>query len=382
MHPFQYRFVALLVCFIALISSQTPDTSINPDPLGGTDQAMADQLTSSVLSVEWLGVLAPIAISPFFGIACLAGMSQFGGEFLGTNSFISTNPVLNNPVVFWVFLGLTLLTSLPRLTKVSKPLAQALDQVEAYSGIVTLLVIRFVGASGLEEEAVNPVVMQMGVLSFTGDLLMSIAAIVNIVVINTVKFFFEIMVWLVPIPFVDAMLEAANKAACAGLMTIYAISPLAATVLNLTMFAVCLFAYFWIHRRVDYARVILCDPGFALIRPSFGVPTKAELIVFPTDAFGSFTARSKLIIRPMQNGWKLTRRVWFLPVKSYEISDENSIEIETGMLTFQLRVTGPDAGGFDFSRRYAGHLNELANLMNFQLSEKGSAEAVVDPDFV
>ena len=167
--------LAVLIAFSGIL--MLAPTS-GPQDLTANDQLMADSLTEKVSTTEWLGPLAPVAISPFFGITCLAGMSQFGkGTILEQNNFISNNPVLNNPTIFWVFLVLTLLTSLPRFTKVSKPMAQALDQLETYSGIITLLVMKVLGSGlggGEGEVLETAALVQFGIFSFTSDLLLSV----------------------------------------------------------------------------------------------------------------------------------------------------------------------------------------------------------------
>ena len=56
---------------------ELPD-NLTDDPLTSSDAAKIDNITSSLNWAEWLGPLAPIAISPFFGITILAGISQFG----------------------------------------------------------------------------------------------------------------------------------------------------------------------------------------------------------------------------------------------------------------------------------------------------------------
>src|SRR5690606_16734208 len=109
--------------------------------LTAAEIAAAQQLSEQISAVEWLGPLAPVALSPFFGITCLSGLSLFGGEWIvGHNSLLESS-VLRSPVVFWTFLVLTIITSIPRLSKVSKPLAQAVDQVETYAGIITILAV-------------------------------------------------------------------------------------------------------------------------------------------------------------------------------------------------------------------------------------------------
>ena len=155
------RLTCILVALLAVGSMlqwqpQTPEVAqltdlipedLRSDPLTADDHELATGLAGTVGAMEWLGPLAPIAISPFFGLACLCGISQYGDGWLPLNAFVSDNPVLQNPAVLWTFVILTVITSLPRLTKVSKPVGQAIDQLEAWSGIVAILVIRIASAT-------------------------------------------------------------------------------------------------------------------------------------------------------------------------------------------------------------------------------------------
>lgn len=368
MISFLAKPLAVLIAFSGILMLSPAPVSQN---ITAGDQMMADSLSEKVSTTEWLGPLAPVAISPFFGITCLAGMSQFGkGTVLEQNNFISTNPVLNNPTIFWVFLVLTLLTSLPRFTKVSKPMAQALDQVETYSGIITLLVIKVLGSSlggGDGEMIETAALVQFGIFSFTSDLLLSIAAVINIIVINTIKFFFEVLILITPVPFLDAAFEAGKQATCVGLLAIYAFSPLVATIINLVIFVACLFAYRWIHRRVAYARSVLFDPLMALWNPKFGQPAKPELVVFNEKTFGPFPAKTKLKLTHTESGWQLSRILMFsfgLPKKMQLGSSGTKIEMQRGFFVNQLNVTGETNGQLLFSRRYADHLESLAEIMH------------------
>ncbi|MFK7767125.1 MAG: hypothetical protein AB8B55_07870 [Mariniblastus sp.] len=322
---------------------------------------------------EWLGPLVPIAISSFFGITFLAGFSQFGGDLLGSNNFISNNPVLSNPAVFWIFLGLTVVTSIPRFSKVSKPAAQAIDQLEAYAGIITIVLIRVL-MSVSESDPINPqtaMVVEMGIFSFASDVLLSVAAIINIMVINTVKFCFEVMVWLIPFPFVDGMLEVANKAACAGLMAIYVWSPFVATILNLLIFVVCLFVFRWANRRVQYMRSVLCDPIWAMISKPYGLPKNPRLTVFPQSGIGPFPAKSKLLLTKTGAGWQLARASWILPPKTMELASNNvRMQMHRGMLLNSIAVSGNENNKLLFSKRYSKHLVKLSELINVPEAEE------------
>ena len=293
------------------------------------------------------------------------------GRLPSSNSFVSNNPVLNNPTIFWIFLALTVLTSLPRFTKVSKPAAQAIDQVEAYAGIITILIIRFL-PGWLESPVSEPataMVVQMGFLSVTTDVLLAAAAVVNVIVINTVKFFFEILVWLIPVPFIDAALEIANKSACAGLMFIYAWSPIAATIINLLLFGICLIVFRWVHRRVTYAHAILGHPLWAMISPRFGVPRKKRLTVFTKENLSGFAAKSKLILEPTETGWQLVQPRFFGSSRIVTIERSDSrLQMKSGFLVNSIDIVGDESGSLLFSRRYGDHLDELASLIHVERS--------------
>ncbi len=391
--------VLVLVGLIPLAAQPTAaDTALLAEApqlsgLRDSDQNKAQQLsariTDSISAVEWLGPLAPIALSPFFGIACLCAISQYGGDALPFNSFISNNPVLQNSTILWIFVALTVLTSLPRLTKVSKPAAQAIDQLEAWAGIITILVIRF-GPNLLAPDAgtaTDPAVAiaaipvaQIAGFTLPLDILMGIAAVINIIVINTIKFLFEVTIWLIPFPSVDAILEAANKSICVGLMAIYAYSPFLATVLNLLIFVACLVAYRWASRRVTYMRAIVFDPIWALIRPQYGTPTADSLTVFCHDDFASFPARTKLNLQKKENGWTLTRKSWFAPPKTIDLeSSENHLAITKGLFVNKLLLTGPESGTFHFTRRFSGQLPQLASLIgaDFEAPESQAGNPAV-----
>ena len=211
----------------------------------GTGQATADlaaahRVTDAVPWSEMLGPLAPIALSPFFGLACLSGVSLLTTRgILPENSFLHGHPVLTHPAILAAFLILALVTSLPRLTKVSKPLAQACDFLETYAGIVAVVVVQLVSRYAGAEPSPE-VLLPAGLGQVTLSTLLTGLSILNLLVIHAVRFFFELLVWLSPVPLLDAIFETANKASCAGLMVLYAFSPWLALVVNALMFLVCL----------------------------------------------------------------------------------------------------------------------------------------------
>ena len=342
-------------------------------PLSFRERAMAEMIQDRVATTEWLGALAPVALSPFFGLTCLSGVSVLGEEWLPDNHFLRrVSSPLRNPVVFFVLFALTLITSIPKFSKVSKPFAQAVDQLEAYAGIIILLVIRYVGGTTSSGEPGVAVVLQAGMLSFSAESLLWIATAVNIIVINSVKFFFEVLVWITPIPLIDAVFEATNKLVCAGLVGLYAFSPTLATILNLILLAACLVAFCWVKRREVYYRTILFDFLRGLLNRQPKLSADGKLTAFPKRALGNIRALSRGQLWSTGEGWTFeVRRFLRAPLVQSWSRTESTATMNSGLLSNTLSIGDNE---FKFGRRYQGVLRELSRQLCADLGSSDTSK--------
>lgn len=352
------------------------------------EQAKADRLVQAIPVTEILGPLAPIALSPFFALSCLSGASLLvEAGVLPENSLLNGNSVLSNGLVFLGLLGLTVVTALPKLTKVTKPLGQAIDQVEGYSGIIAVLLVQAAASFGGVGDG-QEVVYQAGIFSVTLSTLLMAVSVVNIFVINTVKFFFEVMVMLSPFPAVDAAFEAANKAFAAALLGIYAYSPTLATALNFIIFGICLLMFGWVFRRTVYYKAILGDPILGFFSESIfcrrrlgSMSTRAPtsvlegisspslvMKVFPASSINSIKSKARCYLVAGDGGAQLARPRFLRSPVIVKI-DTGNVSIEKGFLTNTISW-GSDGNPIrvGFSRRYNGLLDEIASALG-SLSE-------------
>ena len=304
---------------------------------------------------ELLGPLTPLALSPFFGVTCLSAISLWGPEWANSSPMLGANGALRSETIFVTFLILTIISSVPRFTKVSKPFAQAVDRLEAYAVIIILLVVKITAA--VETPGDEPVAMlKMGILSMSFDTFLAIAMITNILIINSVKFFFEFLAWLTPIPFLDALFELCNKTLCLGLMAIYAFSPTLATIINLAFFVVALIMFRWIYRRTLFYRSMVLDPVLARLWPPYAKPKNAELVVFNRTDLGKFAAKSRLRLMYCEEksaGWILQESRWWLPQREHIIECDSGLQMHLGWIMHSVKF---NSGGTEhcltFSRRY------------------------------
>lgn len=229
----------------------------------------AAEFAKQISAVEWLGPMSAIALSPFFGLACLSGLANFGPEWATQNSPLLGNlGPMKSQLLFWVMLVLTIITSAPRFTKLSKPIAFVAETLEAYSAIIILAIMKFSSffaeqpSSEAYQLSVYPQMMQAGIGDLTTDLVFTLAAATNIVVVNTIKLGCEFFVWLIPVPFVDSIFEAANKIACVSLALLYAYSPTTSALLNLAIFIACALIFIQVTRYLRYFKYLFIYPAF------------------------------------------------------------------------------------------------------------------------
>jgi len=390
-------FLAMIVVVAALIfADPLPVSSTAAGLLDGngldTETKAGQKMVETLGVTEVLGPLAPVALSPYFALTFMSGASLLADsgmlpDAVSKNAMLGKNSPLNNGLVFSGLLGLTALTALPKLTKVTKPFAQAIDQVEAHSGIVAVLAVQALSSVNLGEsageQAASTVVIQAGIVSFTQGTLLMIFSAINIFVVNTVKFFFEMMIFLSPFPTVDAIFETANKSLAAALMAIYVWSPWVATVINLAIFAVSLLIFAWVRRRVVYLRSVFGDPilgwmAEAIFRRPKPTLTSlrlsgvlAQLFPNPTLVMKAFAARRFGGLRMKTRGFLVQAdgklhfvcrrflrapKVVPLPVAGH------TLRVDKGFLAHAVVIendVGDVAAKVSFSRRYSGLLDEI-----------------------
>jgi hypothetical protein len=384
----QIVYLSLLLCCLCSTSfgqtsEATPSFNLQSvqDNLEGDfraeDITAANTWAQSLQLADWLGPLAPVALSPFFGMACLSGLALYGPDWVTNNALLGASGPLQNEWLFIIFVVLTLLTSLPRLSKVSKPFAQAMDQLETYSVIVILLAIKVMSdyGSGVDE-GTQVAMVQLGVFSVAADTLLMMAMAINIVVVNTVKFFFEFLVWLTPVPALDAIFEVCNKAICAALMAVYAFSPTIATIVNIVILLSALVVFRWVSRQVRYYRTMVMDPVLAKFWRSYGECSDGSVVVFPKDACGPFAAKSRLRICRDGEGWKLTEANWWMPSSNHTIAmSPTPPSLRRGWVMHTITFAqGDQTQDFKISRRYDASLTEIAQKLGIEMPSESSVE--------
>jgi hypothetical protein len=371
-------FLSLLAVTIWPCTTSFAQSSYEKSLLA-TDKAKGEQLAKKISTIEVLAPLAPVALSPFFGITCLSGTSILCSKgVLPENEFLMGNKALNNGLVFIVFLALSIATSLPKMTAVSKGFAEATDQLETYAGIISYLAIFYLAGAG-QDTSTQQATYTAGIFTFTRDTMLMVAAAINIIVINTVKYFFELLVWISPIPALDAAFESANKVVTTALVAVYAFNPYLAMLLNIILFLICLTIFNWVRRRVKYYRTIFVEPIIAKLLGRTGssppahikariaaVIEQAEplLKVFPARKIHKIKKYEMSYLTVGKDGLFLVKLRLIRQPKVEKLDTTNAqIEITTGLLSNTIEITSKEMTKptkLTFSKIYNKQIDSIA----------------------
>jgi hypothetical protein len=252
---------------------------------------------------------------------------------------------------------------LPRLSKVSKPVAMAVDKLETYSVVIIVILMRIfaVNDPGIQESTTllaSPY-LTAGVTSIPIDIVLAIASAINILVINGVKLFCELAIWLTPIPLVDVTVEVINKGLCVGLISLYCWSPLVATIVNLILLAICASVYLWTQRRIVYYLDLIAGPFLKRWLPWLFASNADGEIVFLVERWNAIPKLTKLRLKgSADQGWTLTRRRWW-GTTEHSLPSSRPIS-KTGLLATTIELADDSGSSVEFHQRLSGQASSVA----------------------
>jgi hypothetical protein len=196
-------------------------------------------LKQNLLITEQLGLLGPLAISPYWGL-CIASLASLLGT--GDNAFLLAHPFLGNWVVFAVFVLFAVLTSIPNISKFSKALGVAANYLEDNTSIVVVVLAMFLPSLHTAMGGEAPT--EFGFFDFSlYSFIIGGFSFFYMFIVTTVRLFFEVMAFITPVPFIDTIVEISKKVSSLVLMGVYFVSPEVAMIISLVLLLVAFFLY-------------------------------------------------------------------------------------------------------------------------------------------
>lgn len=218
-----------------------------------------NELSQNAHFIQQLGLLGPMALNPYLTllITSIAAKMGFG------NSLIATNPIFDSYLVMFIASLCLVLTILPKLfTKLAAPVSMVAAYVETKAAIlINILVMIAPYVLRLESDLVSSNLYQLSIFPASFELVFSIGiGVYYLIVVMTVRLFFEFMIYLIPVPFIEMLLETVKNGVSFGLIVLAIFFPLLAVFVNIVFFIVCLFLYRKASRYTDKQFFLLAKP--------------------------------------------------------------------------------------------------------------------------
>ncbi len=322
------------------------------------------------------GPMPAVAGTPFLGLAVLSGAALFSDtDFVRDSDSAVLRGFRDNALLaevrrystlpfFCALIGLSLLTWLANSGKIRGAVGKLLRAAEDSSVLVTyalLAAATFLGAGN--DAAPAPKVALMGVWDVPAAVVLPIGFTLALVVMMTVRYAFDVIIWLSPFPLVDFAFESLKKLLSLGFLAIYFASPTTASVLGLMVLLPALFLYGWALRILSFAFRIVLRPVLARLFPELR-PVVTPETVPPAAALAvrGLRRRTPGKLQRTPDGLvfaassRLRRRTVLLPTR---------LALGRALLWLELRAHHPD-GRVDriaLPRTYACDFDKLCALL-------------------
>lgn len=266
---------------VLLAGSPPARAQAAPESAAPVQRHAAEVMGAGHLIQQVFGPMPAVAGTPFLGLSVLSGAALLSDTDFVRNSDSAVlrgfhdNALLaearrySTLPLFLSLLGLSLVTWLANSGKIRGAFGKLLRVAEDSSVLVTYGLLALVTLLGAAQGTPAPHVAVMGVWSVPSDILLAIGLAMAMAVMMTVRYAFDVLIWLSPFPFVDFGFETLKKLLSLGFLAIYFASPVAASALGILVLLPAMFLYGWALRILSFAFRIVLRP---LLERLFSAP--------------------------------------------------------------------------------------------------------------
>jgi len=345
-----------------------------------------NELSQNANFIQQLGLLGPMALNPYLTllITSIAAKMGFG------NSFIATNPIFDSYLIMFIAAVCLVLTILPKLfSKLAAPISMAASYVETKAAIlISIIVMVAPHILKLESDLVSTNIVQMSILPVSLKLFFTIGiGVYYLMVVMTVRLFFEFMIYLIPIPFIDLLFETAKNGVSFGMIILAIFFPVLALFINVLFFVVCLFLYRRASRFTDKQFFLLAKPlWFSIFKvggglneiliPDLQIGKSFDLAnpVIVENRIGPFSAGSKVILLVDKDVVILAKKRWFRSPKQYGLEFAiKVIELRNLKISF---FNSEDKEIFFTNKIYKRDIESISKILNAEVRIATTSEAI------
>jgi hypothetical protein len=398
------RFLPVLIAAALLVG--TAPAARAQEPIVPVQRHAAEVIGAGHLLQQVFGPMPAVAGTPFLGLAVLSAAallsdtemvrnadSPFVRGFHDNALLVEARRYATLPL-FIALLALALLTYMANSGKIRGSVGKLLRAAEDSSVLVTYGLLALVTILGAARAAPPPhvvQVVQMGVWTVPADIAVAVGLAMALGIMMTVRFAFDVLIWLSPFPFVDFTFETLKKVLSLSFLGLYFLSPVAASSVGLLVLLPALFLYGWALRIFSFAFRIVLRPLFVRLAPD-AKPEIVEkhlsrrLAQHPQDVDATTVAVpvSALSLRGIHRRapgalLRTPEGVFFVTTARFRrrrVGLHGQLVLGRALLWLELRATHPDGRveRIALPRTYAQDVEKLCHLLGAE--DGGSFGAV------
>jgi len=317
-----------------------------------------------------LGQLLPMGINPYATVFLTSIFSKFGLE----NQYVATNPFFDNWAVVIIFGALFLFTSLVgtvfKTNKATAAIGLADNYLSGHAAIIinifVILAPTFLGVSNNEPEIIQQAnFMNIGLKT----LLILVVSIYFLIVVSSVRFFVDILIFLSPIPLIDSILEIIKIVVTLFFVLLAAIFPTVSAVVAIVIFIFSLMFYKRSMRLINQTKYLFVYPilDFFKAEPevnedNFSIPVlvKVKTKKFKKGTIVKLTKKNEKIVLVKER---------FLAPNTTEEFDFSDCFIVSGQLKSKITNASGDKLIL-INTTYYRYLSVISSILNIPIEGK------------
>ena len=331
-----------------------------------------ETISQNTALVEQFAQLAPMGVNPYLTVFLTSVCSKMGFH----NDYVGTNPFFSSWIVLGLFGLLFFFTSLVGTVFKTNKATATIGLVDAYLSNKAALVINaivilaptFISNEPVHEE----IVYQAGFLSISFKTLLILGvSLYFLVVVMAFKFFIDILIFLSPIPFIDAVLEIAKIAIAAIFIIISIVSPITSVIIAVVMFLISLFFYKRSIRLINKTKYLIVYPILNIFKSKETKLTDGKnlsILVLTNTKIGKLKKGIIVRLQETDEGIKLVKNRFLLAniIQDIDLSNfhfkQNHLDI--------IMSNEDGANSLVLNRTYHKYLSELSEKYNIEIRSK------------
>ncbi|TCI91352.1 hypothetical protein [Tenacibaculum sp. M341] len=326
--------------------------------------------------VSQLAQLLPMGINPYATVFLTSILSKMGIH----NDFVGTNPFFDNWLILGIFGILFLFTALVgtvfKTNKATAVIGLADNYLSNHAAIFINIIVMIAPAI-FTQTAEHPAVQEAGIFSIgLQTILVLIVSVYFLMVVTTVRFFIDILIFLSPIPFIDSILEVAKIVVTVLFVLISVFYPTFSVILAVITFLIALSMYRKSVRMVNKTSYLFIHPVLQLFKKKTTLLERNNTFairVYCATKTKKFKKGTIATLTEKSNTFVLTKKRFFVNTIE-EVIDINDLSITEGKLSSKIK-NGDDSFTLLLNRSYRKHLESIANTLGIHFESKQKTTA-------